>query len=62
MRRLPHSSNEMLVLVTALTLSSDSAEFFSNFRSLSYEKYNGVLKVGDRAQELRKKISALEEL
>ncbi len=56
------NSNEMLVLVTALTLSSDSAEFFSNFRSLSYEKYNGVLKVGDRAQELRKKISALEEL
>lgn len=55
-------SNEMLVLVTALTLSSDSAEFFSDFRSLTYEKYNKVLKVGDRAQKLRKEISSLMEL
>ena len=55
-------SNEMLVLVTELTLCPDTAEFLSDFGSGSYEKYNSVLKVGDRADNLRREILALDEL
>ena len=55
-------SNEMLVLVTELTLNADTAEFLSDFRSDSYERYNSVLKVGDRAENLKKEIDRLEEL
>ena len=54
--------NEMLILVTELTLDPDTAEFLSEFKSKSYEKYNSVLKVGDRAENLRQEIAALEEL
>ena len=54
--------NEMLVLVTELTLDPDTGEFLSVFPSGSYEKYNSVLKVGDRADNLRKEIEALEGL
>lgn len=49
-------SNEMLVLVTELTLMKDSADFFAVFGSQSYEKYNNLLKVGDRKDNLRKEI------
>ncbi len=55
-------SNEMLVLVTELTLGSDTAEFFSVFGSEAYEKYSAVLAVSDRAKEIRKEIERLEEL
>ncbi|MBO4905300.1 MAG: AAA family ATPase [Lachnospiraceae bacterium] len=54
--------NEMLVLVTELTLDPDTSEFLSDFPSGSYERYNSVLKVGDRAENLRKEIIALEGL
>ena len=49
-------SNEMLVLVTELTLAKDSADFFAVFGSASYEKYNELLKVGDRKENLRREI------
>ncbi len=49
-------SNEMLVLVTELTLAKDSADFFAIFGSASYEKYNELLKVGDRKDNLRREI------
>ena len=49
-------SNEMLVMVTELTLNSDSAAFFAEFRSDAYEKYNKLLMVGDRRENLRKEI------
>ena len=52
--------NEMLVLVTELTLGADTAEFFSNFRSESYEKYSSVLMVEDRARSLHREV--LEEI
>ena len=55
-------SNEMLVLVTELTLSSDTSDFLSSFKSDAYEKFSKVLKVSDRAGELRKEIGKLEEL
>lgn len=54
--------NEMLVLVTELTLNSDCAKFLSQFPSDSYSKYSSVLKVADRAEDLRKEISSLEGL
>lgn len=56
------NSNEMLVLVTELTLNADSSAFLSDFRSASYDKYSSVLKVGDRADDLRKEIMTLKEL
>lgn len=49
-------SNEMLVMVTELTLNSDSAAFFAEFKSEAYEKYNKLLMVGDRRENLRKEI------
>ena len=49
-------SNEMLVLVTELTLGKDTADFFASFGSESYEKYNSLLMVGDRKETLRKEI------
>lgn len=55
-------SNEMLVLVTELTLSPDAAEYLADFGSQSYEKYRSILKVGDRAEQLRKQIGMLEEM
>ncbi len=55
-------SNEMLVLVTEMTLNADMAEFLAEFPSASYEKYNSVLKVGDRVDNLRNTIRDLEEL
>lgn len=54
--------NEMLVLVTELTLNPDCAKFLSQFPSDSYSKYSSVLKVADRAEDLRKEISSLEGL
>ncbi len=55
-------SNEMLVLVTQLTLGEDTARFLADHPSESYAKYNSVLKVGDRSANLRKEIEKLQEL
>lgn len=55
-------SNEMLVLVTNLTLNPDTSEFLLNHRSASYGEYSSVLQVEDRGSKLRKQILALEEL
>lgn len=49
-------SNEMLLMVTELTLNNDCADFFSEFKSETYEKYNKLLMVGDRRENLRKEI------
>ncbi len=54
-------SNEMLVLVTELTLSKDCAGFFTVFGSESYEKYNSLLMVGDRKEDLHGKIAEILE-
>lgn len=55
-------SNEVLVLVTELTMSPDTSEFLSIFKSDAYEEHNGVLLVKDRAKELQEEIKALDEL
>jgi len=49
-------SNEMLVLVTELTLNTDTANFFVNFHNDSYEKYHALLMLGDRRDQLRKEL------
>ncbi len=54
--------NEMLVLVTEMTLNPDCAQFLSQFPSDSYIKYSSVLKVTDRADDLKKEIASLEGL
>ncbi len=54
--------NEMLILVTELTLSADASDFLSNFRSEAYERFKDVLKVGDRAESLRREIASIEGL
>lgn len=52
-------SNEMLVLVTELTLNGSAARFFTNFGSEDYDRYNELLMVKDRKEELREKIAGL---
>ncbi len=56
------NSNEVLVLVTEMTLSPDTSEFLSIFKSASYEQHNSVLLVKDRAKELQEKIKSLDEI
>ena len=55
-------SNEVLVLVTELTLSADTAEFLTLFSSKAYEEHNSVLLVGDRAKKLQEEIRKLDEI
>ncbi len=49
-------SNEMLTLVTELTLGKSSADYFAAFGSASYKEYKELLMVGDRKENLRKEI------
>jgi hypothetical protein len=51
--------NEMLVAVTELTLSDAPARFFNTFGSEDYDKYNALLMVADRKEDLRKEIDKL---
>lgn len=52
-------SNEMLVMVTELTVDINSASFLAAFGSEDYEKYSGLLMVSDRESALRKDIENL---
>lgn len=51
--------NEMLILVTELTVNDDSARFIGQFGSPSYEKYNQELMLSERAGGLQREIAAL---
>jgi len=53
------NSNEMLVLVTELTLGVHSASFLNTFGSEDYDKYNSLLMVSDRKDNLRAEITGL---
>ena len=55
-------SNEMLVMVTQMTLSEDTSAFLSDHMSGSYEKYKDILKVEDRTKQLQRQIRETEEL
>lgn len=51
--------NEMLILVTNLTVSRDSARFISTFGSTDYMKYKKILMVSSRNADLREDIEKL---
>ncbi|MCR5742737.1 MAG: AAA family ATPase [Lachnospiraceae bacterium] len=52
-------SNEMLVLVTELTVDKSSSAFLSTYGSEEYEKYNKLLMVSDRGDKLKEKVASL---
>ena len=52
-------SNEMLLLISELTLDNYCASFFASFGLEGYEKYSEILKVADRSDALRKEIEEL---
>ena len=52
-------SNEMMVLMTELTVNPHTAGFFASFKNDAYSKYNSLLMVGDRRENLRKEILEL---
>ena len=52
-------SSEMLVLVTELTVGVSSARFISTFGSDEYNKYNKLLMVSDRGDNLREDVARL---
>lgn len=53
------SGNEMLVLVTEFTVNPDSSKYISMFGCEDYHKYNEVLMVSKRQEDLRDEIAKL---
>ena len=51
--------NEMLILVTELTVNTSSARFIGMFGSEDYTKFNQMLMVSERGSALREEISKL---
>lgn len=51
--------NEMLILVTELTVNNDSARFISQFGSPAYERHNKELMLSERQNSLQEEIEAL---
>lgn len=51
--------NEMLILVTELTVNNDSARFISQFGAPAYERHNRELMLSERQNSLREEIDAL---
>ncbi len=52
--------NEMLILVTELTVSKYSSRFISMFGSEDYHRYNQLLMISERQQEMKSNISKLD--
>ena len=53
-------ANEMLILVTELTVNTYSARFIGMFGSEDYIKYNKQMMISERQMDLKKEIAALE--
>lgn len=53
-------ANEMLILVTELTVNTYSARFIGLFGSDDYIKYNKQMMISERQMDLKKEIAALE--
>ena len=51
--------NEMLVLVTELTVNASSSRYISMFGCEDYQKYNQLLMVSERKEDLRDEIEKL---
>ena len=52
--------NEMLILVTDLTVNADSAKFISRRGSSAYEKYNKKFQIYERQQEIADAVEKLQ--
>ena len=52
--------NEMLILVTELTVNTASARFIAMFGSEDYQKHNEALRLSERQEDLIQEIAALE--
>ncbi len=52
--------NEMLVLVTELTVNSFSAQFIATFGSEDYQKHNRELMLSERSRDIQAQIAALD--
>lgn len=52
-------SNEMIILVTSLTASKACASFLAAFGSEEYDKYNSLVRVGKKQDELRMRIEQM---
>lgn len=53
------SGNEMLILVTELTVNSSSAQFIANFGSPDYRRHNNELMLSERQDEMQRRIAEL---
>ena len=51
--------NEMLILVTELTVNNDSARFIGQFGCAAYQRHSSDLMLSERSNSLQKEISAL---
>ena len=52
--------NEMLILVTELTVHTDAARFIASFGCPSYTRYNEQLMLSQRSGRIAEKIAELE--
>lgn len=52
--------NEMLILVTELTVNTASARFIAMFGCEDYQKHNEALRLSERQEDLMQEIAALE--
>ena len=52
--------NEMLILVTELTVHNASAQFIATFGSEAYNRHNKELMLGERSNDIKAQIAALE--
>ena len=52
--------NELLILVTELTVNSNSSRFIARFGSEDYRKHNSELMISERQGEMMKEIEALD--
>jgi hypothetical protein len=52
--------NEMLILVTELTVSKSSSRFISMYGSEDYHKYNKLLMITERQQDMKESIRKLD--
>jgi len=54
------SGNEMLILVTELTVNASSAEFIAAFGSPDYRKHNEELMLSERSDDIKARIAELK--
>lgn len=52
--------NEMLILVTELTVNNDSARFIGQFGCPAYQRHNQELMLSERQNSLQEEIEALD--